>query len=165
MRCIKRWFKHSKSSIYLKTWMKNLVNDLLQIHSLNNLSYKWWHEWTCWWQTWWWINMNQYEKKKKFIKSIWYTVHIKIWKRWTRYIWKSLIFKRKIIKELKIICNILWLRCDINLLKFFNSFLTDVKSNKHQDVDCKLLSMFNELVNFSMMIITEQLQKNKNRKT
>ncbi len=61
-------------------------------------------------------------------------------------------------------CDTLWLQRDINLLKFFNSFLTDVKLNKHQDVDCKLSLMFNELVNFSVMTIIEQLQKNKDRK-
>ncbi len=38
---------------------------------------------------------------------------------------------KKYIKQLKIMCDILWLRRDINLLKFFNSFLTDVKLNKH----------------------------------
>ena len=71
---------------------------------------------------------------------------------------------KKYIKELKIICNTLWLRRDINLSKFFNFFLTDVKSNKHQDVDCKLSLIFNELVNFSVMTIIKQLQKNRNRK-
>ncbi len=71
---------------------------------------------------------------------------------------------KKYIKELEIICDTLWLWCDVNLSKFFNSSFTNVKSNKHQDVNCKLSSMFNKLVNFSMMIITEQLQKNKDRK-
>ncbi len=71
---------------------------------------------------------------------------------------------KKYIKELETMCNTLWLQRDVNLLKFFNSSLTDVKSNKHQDVDYKLSSMFNELVNFSVMTIIEQLQKNRNRK-
>ncbi len=62
-------------------------------------------------------------------------------------------------------CDTLWLQHDVNLSKFFNFSLTDVKSNKHQDVNCKLSSMFNELVNFSVMTIIEQLQKNRNRKT
>jgi len=61
-------------------------------------------------------------------------------------------------------CDTLWLQHDINLLKFFNSSFTDVKLNKHQDVNCKLSSMFNELVNFSVMTIIKQLQKNKDRK-
>ncbi len=71
---------------------------------------------------------------------------------------------KKYIKELEIMCDTLWLQRDINLSKFFNFLLTNVKLNKHQDVNCKLSSMFNELVNFSVMIIIEQLQKNKDRK-
>ncbi len=78
---------------------------------------------------------------------------------------KSRWIIKKYIKELKIMCDTLWLQRDINLSKFFNSFFTDVKLNKHQDVDCKLSSMFNELVNFSVMTIIKQLQKNRNRKT
>ena len=77
---------------------------------------------------------------------------------------KSRWIIKKYIKELEIICDTLWLWHDINLSKFFNSSLTNVKLNKHQDVDCKLSLMFNELVNFSVMIIIEQLQKNKDRK-
>ncbi len=38
---------------------------------------------------------------------------------------------KKYIKELEIMCDTLWLRRDVNLSKFFNSSLTDVKSNKH----------------------------------
>ncbi len=72
---------------------------------------------------------------------------------------------KKYTKKLEIMCDTLWLWRDINLSKFFNSSLTNVKLNKHQDVDCELSSMFNELVNFSVMTIIEQLQKNRNRKT
>ncbi len=60
---------------------------------------------------------------------------------------------QKYIKQLKTVCDTLWLRRDINQLMFFNSFLTDVKSNEHQDIDCSLSLRFNKLVNFSVMII------------
>jgi hypothetical protein len=39
-----------------------------------------------------------------------------------------------------------------------------MKLNKHQDIDCKLSSKFNELVNFSMITIIKQLQKKKDEK-
>ena len=68
------------------------------------------------------------------------------------------------IKQLKIIYNTLQLRRDINQLMFFNSFLTNVKLNEHQDINCSLLSRFNKFFNFSVMIIINQLQKKMNKK-
>lgn len=71
---------------------------------------------------------------------------------------------QKYIKQLKIIYNTLRLRRDINQLMFFNSFLTNVKLNEHQDINCSLSSRFNKFFNFSMMIIINQLQKKMNKK-
>ncbi len=71
---------------------------------------------------------------------------------------------QKYIKQLETVCNTLWLRRDINQLMFFNSFLTDVKLNEHQDIDCNLSSRFNKLFNFSMMTIIDQLWKKTNKK-
>ncbi len=50
------------------------------------------------------------------------------------------------------------------LINVFNFSLTNVKSNKHQDINCNLSSRFNKLVNFSVMIIINQLQKKMNKK-
>ena len=71
---------------------------------------------------------------------------------------------QKYINQLETVCNTLWLRRDINQLMFFNSFLTDVKLNEHQDIDCNLSSRFNKLFNFSMMTIIDQLWKKTNKK-
>ncbi len=71
---------------------------------------------------------------------------------------------QKYIKQLKTMCDTLWLWRDINQSMFFNSFLTNVKSNEHQDIDCSLSLKFNKLVNFSVMTIINQLWKKMNKK-
>ncbi len=71
---------------------------------------------------------------------------------------------QKYIKQLKTVCDTLWLQRDVNQSMFFNSFLTDVKLNEHQDINCSLSSRFNKLVNFSMMTIIDQLWKKMNKK-
>ncbi len=71
---------------------------------------------------------------------------------------------QKYIKQLKTMCDTLWLQRDINQSMFFNFFLIDVKLNEHQDINCSLSSRFNKLVNFSMMTIIDQLQKKMNKK-
>ena len=71
---------------------------------------------------------------------------------------------QKYIKQLKTVCDTLWLQRDVNQSMFFNSFLTDVKLNKHQDIDCSLSSRFNKLVNFLIMTIIDQLWKKMNKK-
>jgi len=71
---------------------------------------------------------------------------------------------QKYIKQLKTVCNTLWLWYDVNQLMFFNSFLTDVKSNEHQDIDCNLSLRFNKLVNFSVITIIDQFWKKMNKK-
>ena len=38
---------------------------------------------------------------------------------------------QKYIKQLKIVCDTLWLQYDVNQLMFFNFLLTNVKLNKH----------------------------------
>ncbi len=146
-----KWFVtdtlFERSLIQMMTWVNMLMTDLM-------------------------INQHESiwkEKKAHWVNLIYCTYQNlkemnKIYMKIINLQEKSRRVIKKYIKELEIMCDTLWLRRDVNLLKFFNSFLTDVKSNKHQDVNCKLSLMFNKLVNFSVMTITEQLQKNKDRK-
>ncbi len=147
-----KWFVtdtfFKRSLIQMTIWMNMLITDLMMNQHESIWKEKEAH----------WVNLIYctYQNLKKMNK-----IHTKIINLQEKDYW----IIKKYIKELKIMCNTLWLRRDVNLLKFFNSFLIDVKLNKHQDVNCKLSSMFNELVNFSVMTIIEQLQKNRDRKT
>ena len=130
------------------TWMNMLMTDLM----MNQHELTWKEKEVHW------VNLiyYTYQKLKKMNKIYMKIINLQE---------KDHQVIKKYIKELKIICNTLWLQHDVNLSKFFNFFLTNVKLNKHQDVDYKLSLMFNELVNFSVMTIIKQLQKNRKRKT
>ncbi len=147
----RKWFVtdtfFERSLIQMTTWMNMLMTDSMMNQHESRWKEKKAHQ----------VNLIYctYKNLKKINK-----IHMKI----INLQEKDHQVIKKYIKELKIMCDTLWLQRDINLSKFFNFLLTNVKLNKHQDVNCKLSSMFNELVNFSVMIIIEQLQTNKDRK-
>ena len=63
------------------------------------------------------------------------------------------------IRLLTDVLETLWLKQSATQFLFFDNFLTQVIVNTHYVINCSLLTRYNELVNSSLMIITDQLKK------
>ncbi len=65
----------------------------------------------------------------------------------------------KYITLLTDILKTLWLKHSVTQSSFFDNSLTDIIVNTHYIINCQLSVKFNELMNTSLMFITDQLKR------
>ena len=63
------------------------------------------------------------------------------------------------LKNLTIILKTLWLKCSATQFTFYTHVLINVSFNIHQNIDCSLLSWFSNIVNASVVTISDQMKK------